>query len=48
MTRLLRRIARVEIVLAMHLGTVGDVWAASAARRLGKLSGDRSGKGGAA
>lgn len=38
MWAVLRAITRIELLAAMHLGTVGDWWAASAARRLRKLS----------
>ena len=33
-----RNIIITEIMIAAHLGTFGDWWAAKAARRLGKLS----------
>ena len=32
-------VMRLELTLALHLGAVGDYWAARAARRLGKFSG---------
>ncbi|WP_372993876.1 hypothetical protein [Sulfitobacter sp.] len=38
MTRVLRWVVIKEIIVATHLGALGDWWAASAARRLGKLS----------
>ncbi|WP_410217268.1 hypothetical protein [Paracoccus sp. (in: a-proteobacteria)] len=33
---------RVQILAAIHLGTFGEWWAARAAHRLGKLSGELS------
>jgi len=42
MIRVRRFIIVCEIAAANHLGSLGDYWAASAARRLGKLSGGRS------
>lgn len=39
MTRALRAVIVAEMVMATHLGAFGGWWAASAARRLGKLSG---------
>lgn len=36
-------IVRAELTLALHLGAAGEWWAARAARRLGKFSGDYSG-----
>ncbi|MEH6391138.1 MAG: hypothetical protein V7763_05735 [Sulfitobacter sp.] len=44
MTRVLRWFVIKEIVVANHLGAVGDWWAASAARRLGKLSANSQGE----
>lgn len=38
MWAVLRVITRIELLAAVHLGTLGDWWAASAARRLRKLS----------
>lgn len=38
MRRALRLIIIMEIVIASHMGAVGTWWAASAARRLGKIS----------
>lgn len=40
MWKVLRAIVRFELQLAVHLGTIGDWWAASAARRLRKFSED--------
>ena len=40
MIKLRRKIIEAEIILANSLGTLGDWWAASAAHRLGKLSGE--------
>lgn len=45
MTRLRRRIITTEIIVAARLGALGDWWAASAARRLRKLSGEQTGGG---
>ena len=42
MIRVRRFIILCEISAANHIGTLGDYWAASAARRLGKLSGGNS------
>lgn len=42
MKRFRRSIIITEIIIATRLGAVGDWWAASAARRLGKLSGEHS------
>ena len=42
MKRLLTVIYRAELSAALHLGTVGEWWAARAAHRLGKLSGEVS------
>tara|TARA_R110002110_G_scaffold185221_4_gene392307 strand:+ start:1556 stop:1696 length:141 start_codon:yes stop_codon:yes gene_type:complete len=39
----LRWVVIKEIIIANHLGAVGDWWAASAARRLGKLSANSQG-----
>lgn len=39
---LLACLFRAEITAALHLGTFGEWWAARAARRLGKLSGELS------
>ena len=36
---MIRRVIEVEILVALRLGALGQWWAASAARRLGKLSG---------
>ena len=38
MRALIRRVIIAEIIVAARLGAFGDWWAASAARRLGKLS----------
>jgi hypothetical protein len=38
MRRALARIFVAEIIVAMHFGAFGEWWAASAARRLGKVS----------
>ncbi|MGY9047704.1 MAG: hypothetical protein ACKVKF_11720 [Rhodobacterales bacterium] len=38
MKRIFRAILICEVLCATHLETVGDLWAASAAQRLGKLS----------
>lgn len=42
MTELRRKIIVSEIIIAARLGAFGDWWAASAARRLRKLSGEHS------
>jgi len=42
MRRILIAFYRVQILAALHLGTFGEWWAARAAHRLGKLSGDFS------
>lgn len=42
MRRTLITFYRVQIMAAIHLGTFGEWWAARAAHRLGKLSGDHS------
>ena len=42
MIELRRRIIIAEIIVAARLGALGDWWAASAARRLRKLSGEHS------
>jgi len=42
----IRRVSlRLQIWCAIHLGSIGDYWAASAARRLGELSGEPSANG---
>lgn len=38
MMRALRKLIVAEILIASHLGAIGSWWAASAARRLGKIS----------
>jgi hypothetical protein len=38
MWQLRRAMLTVEVSLALHLGTIGDYWVASATRRLRKLS----------
>jgi hypothetical protein len=38
MRRVLRGLATAETIIAVHLVALGNLWAASAARRLGKLS----------
>lgn len=38
MRRALRCLIVIEVMVASHLGAVGTWWAASAARRLGKIS----------
>jgi len=42
MTRILVLLISAELTVALHLGTLGRYWAARAARRLGKLSGERT------
>lgn len=42
MRRILITLYRVQILAAIHLGTFGEWWAARAAHRLGKLSGESS------
>jgi len=42
MRRALYRAALAELWLALHLGAAGEWWAARAARRLGKFSGNLS------
>lgn len=42
MRRILIAFYRAQITAALHLGTVGDWWAARAAQRLGKVSGEFS------
>jgi hypothetical protein len=43
MTRLRLFVIGLELGCAMAIGAAGDAWAASAARRFGKISGLRSG-----
>lgn len=37
-----RKLVELEILAAVHLCAIGEWWVASAARRLGKLSGEHS------
>lgn len=43
MTSARRHLLRLELSAALRLGVIGDLWAASVARRLRKLSGEPSG-----
>lgn len=42
MIRALILLARIELFAALHIGAAGEWWAARAARRIGKLSGEYS------